>query len=99
MTTLSIKTARPAATIRAERIAYDRIPATPAERATALALLIDGDAWTLAEYVAWINRDAATFALMGAAEWAERGITTASALGDLLDAENERNLRKEAMYG
>ena len=99
MATLSIKTARPATTIRAERIAYDRIPATDTERAAALALLIDGDAWTLDEYVAWINRDAATFALMGAAEWRARGIHTASALGELLDAEHERNMRKEAMYG
>lgn len=99
MATLTLKTARPAATIRAEAIAYDRIPATATERAAALALLIDGNAWTLAEYVAWINRDATTFALMGAAEWAERGITTASALGDLLDAECERERRKEAMYG
>ena len=99
MTTLTIKTARPLATVRAEAVAYDRVPASPAARAEALALLIDGDAWTLAEYVAWINRDSQGFELMGAAEWAERGITTASALGNLLDAEHERNMRKEAMYG
>lgn len=99
MTKLSLKTARPAATIRAEAVAYDRIPTSDSDRAAALAHLIDADAWTLDEYVAWINRDATTFALMGADAWRERGITTASALGALLDAEHERNMRKEAMYG
>lgn len=96
MATLTI--ASPAL-VRAKAIAYDRIPASDAERAAALATLIDGDGWTLAEYVAWINRDSATFALMGAEAWEERGITTASALGELLDAEHERNIRKESMYG
>jgi hypothetical protein len=99
VTTLTIKSTRPAAVIRAEAILFDRIPASDAERADAVALLIDGDAWSVAEYVAWINRDAAGFALMDAPEWAVRGIHTASALGALLDAEHERNMRKESMYG
>jgi hypothetical protein len=96
MPTLTIKSAKSAAILRAEAILYDRIPATAAHRMDAVALLIDGDGWTVAEYVAWINRDAQGFALMDAAEWAERGIHTASALGALLDAEHERNVRKES---
>jgi hypothetical protein len=96
MPTLTIKSAKSAAILRAEAILYDRIPATTTHRMDAVALLIDGDGWTVAEYVAWLNRDSTCFAMIGAAEWAERGIHTASALGALLDAEHERNMRKES---
>ena len=94
MATLSLKTDKTPTQLWAEGVVYDRIPATEMERATALTYLIDNNGWTVAEYVAWINRDAHTFELMGAAEWAERGIHTASELGRLLDAEHERNCRK-----
>ncbi len=93
------KSARLPSIILSEKILYDRIPATAAQRDAACAVLIDGDGWTIAEYIAWINRDSECFALMGADCWAERGITTASALGAVLDAEHDRNMRKEAMYG
>jgi len=99
MATLSLKTDKTPTQLWCERVVYDRIPASEIERDTALRYLIDNNGWTLDEYVAWINRDATTFALMGAAEWRARGIHTASALGELLDAEHERNMRKEAMYG
>lgn len=99
MTTLSLKTDKTPTQLRSERVVYDRAPASAIERAAALRDLIENNGWTLEEYVAWLNRDATAFALMGAAEWRERGITTAAALGALLDAEHERELRKEAMYG
>ncbi len=95
MTTLTLKTDKTPTQLWAERVLYDIIPATEIDRANAVAYLIDHDGWTVEEYVAWINRDAQSFELMGAAEWAERGIHTASALGRLLDAEHERNCRKE----
>lgn len=98
MATLTINTAI-AARLKAENILYDRIPATDAQRDSAVALLIDHDGWTIAEYIAWINRDSQGFELMGADCWAERGITTASALGHYLDAEHARNMEKERRYG
>lgn len=54
---------------------------------------------TLDTYVAWCNRDAEGFALMGADQWRARGITTAVDLGRLLDAEHRRNMEKEERYG
>jgi hypothetical protein len=98
MATLSLKTDKTPTQLWSERVVYDRIPASEIERSTALSYLIDNDGWTLDEYVEWINRDSSVFALMGADKWRERGIHTASELGRLLDAEHERNMRKEAMY-
>lgn len=54
---------------------------------------------TLDDYVAWINRDGETFALMGADHWRARGVTTAPRLGRLLDAEARRSQEKEERYG
>lgn len=53
--------------------------------------------WTLAEYIAWLNRPEPGVIkgeLMAADEWAEYGITTAAQLGDYLDACVERERRK-----
>lgn len=54
---------------------------------------------TLESYVAWCNRAAHGFELMGADHWRARGITTATELGRLLDAEHRRNMEKEERYG
>ncbi len=54
---------------------------------------------TLETYVAWCNRAADGFDLMGADQWRERGVTTAPQLAALLDAEHRRNMEKEARYG
>lgn len=48
-------------------------------------------------FVAWINRDAQGFELMGADEWRRTGVTSAVQLGKVLDAEVERERRKDAL--
>lgn len=52
-------------------------------------------AMSLDGFVAWINRDAQGFALMGADSWRAQGVTTAAALGAILDREARRE-REEA---
>jgi hypothetical protein len=54
-------------------------------------------AMSLDAYVAWLNRDGGS--LIGADAWRARGVTTAAALGRILDAEHRRNVEKSERYG
>lgn len=66
-------------------------------RRTILKPLVDENLWTLQEYIDWLNRPEEGVwkgELMPAEDWAEYNITTASQLGDHLDAEFEKEVRK-----
>lgn len=68
-------------------------------RKAALGELIDGNQWTLTEYLAWLNRDKDGVMLTEDLDhWKEYGITKASELGDYLDGCVMREREKEAMY-
>lgn len=98
LTLNTLKTTRPTEVILSEKILWGHIPSTDAERKNAVLVLIDNNGCTIAQYIEWINRDSECFALMGADAWAEQGIVTASQLGNLLDAEHDRNVRKSEQY-
>ena len=77
------------------------------EIVAALTQLIDYDLWTLEEYLAFMQKGddaqtAARWTVFGIVKdldfWAERGITTASQMGVMLDGECRKEARKEAMY-
>jgi len=93
-------TTQAAFTARLDRASFALIAGAPKRKARQLRRRANAAiaGLTLESYVAWINREADGFALMGADGWRERGVTTAPELARILDAECRRNREKEERY-